>query len=67
MKNNIENYKKLEFITSLISLILLIMLTVMQYLKDRPFWWILVLVTISMGANSYVKYKKYKNEGAVAE
>lgn len=62
MKNNIENYKKLEFITSLISLILLIILTVMQYLKDRPFWWILVLVTILMGANSYVKYKKYKNE-----
>ncbi|MDY3006921.1 hypothetical protein HV819_07115 [Anaerococcus sp. AGMB00486] len=62
MKNNIKDYKSLEFLTSLISLILLIILTVIQYWKGRPFWWILVLVTILMAANSYLKYKKIKKE-----
>ena len=60
--NNFKDYKGLEFITSLITFILLLILTLLQYQKQRPFWWILLLVSLVMGANAFVKYKKFKED-----
>jgi len=54
-KNNLDN---LEFLTSIITTVLLLVITYLQYQKDRPFWWIILLVSIFMGANAYMKYKK---------
>ena len=59
--NNIfKDSNLLEFVTSTITFVLLIILTIIQYVKNKPFWWIILLVTIIMGANAYVKYKKFK-------
>lgn len=57
---NFQDYNLFEFITSFISFILLVIITILQYLKNRPFWWILVMVSILMAGNSYLKYKKIK-------
>lgn len=59
---NFQDYNLFEFITSFISFILLVIITILQYLKNRPFWWILVMVSILMAGNSYLKYKKIKNK-----
>ena len=59
--NNIfKDYRLLEFVTSAITFVLLIILTLVQYLGEKKYWWIILLVTILMGANAYVKYKKFK-------
>ncbi|WP_058990028.1 hypothetical protein [Anaerococcus rubeinfantis] len=60
--NNIfKNYRLLEFVTSAITFVLLIILTIIQYISDKKYWWIILLVSILMGANAYVKYKKFKD------
>lgn len=59
--NNIfKDYRLLEFITSAITFVLLIILTIIQYIGEKKYWWIILLVSILMGANAYVKYKKFK-------
>ena len=59
--NNIfKDYRLLEFVTSAITFVLLIILTLVQYLGEKKYWWIILLVTILMGANAYLKYKKFK-------
>lgn len=62
MSNNnfLKDYKFIEFVTSTITFLLLIILTIIQYVKNKPFWWIILLVTIIMGANAYVKYKNFR-------
>lgn len=59
--NNIfKDSSLLEFVTSTITFVLLIILTIIQFVNNKPFWWIILLVTIIMGANAYIKYKKFK-------
>lgn len=59
--NNIfKDYRLLEFVTSAITFVLLIILTIIQYIGEKKYWWIILLVSILMGANAYVKYKKFK-------
>ncbi|WP_049689872.1 hypothetical protein [Anaerococcus jeddahensis] len=59
--NNIfKDYRLLEFITSAITFVLLIILTIIQYIGEKKYWWIILLVSVLMGANAYVKYKKFK-------
>ncbi|EEB35602.1 hypothetical protein [Anaerococcus hydrogenalis] len=59
--NNIfKDSNLLEFVTSTITFVLLIILTIIQFVNNKPFWWIILLVTIIMGANAYLKYKKFK-------
>lgn len=54
-KNNLEQF---EFLTSAITAVLLLVITYLQYQKNRPFWWLILIVSIFMGANAYMKYKK---------
>lgn len=59
--NNIfKDYRLLEFVTSAITFVLLIILTIIQYIGEKKYWWIILLVSVLMGANAYVKYKKFK-------
>lgn len=59
--NNIfKDYRLLEFVTSAITFVLLIILTIIQYIGEKKYWWIILLVSILMGANAYLKYKKFK-------
>ena len=62
MSNNnfLKDNNFIEFVTSTITFVLLIILTIIQYVKNKPFWWIILLVAIIMGGNAYVKYKKFK-------
>lgn len=53
-KNNLE---QLEFLTSAITAGLLYLITYLQYQKERPYWWIILIVSIFMTANAYMKYK----------
>ena len=53
-KNNLEQF---EFLTSAITAALLYVLTYLQYQKSRSYWWIILIVSILMTANAYVKYK----------
>ncbi len=54
-KNNLDG---LEFLTSVITTALLLLITYLQYQKNRPFWWLILIVSIFMGVNAYTKYKK---------
>ena len=54
-KNNLDG---LEFLTSVITTALLLLVTYLQYQKNRPFWWLILIVSIFMGVNAYTKYKK---------
>lgn len=56
-KNNLE---ALEFMTSVVTAVLLAIVTILQFQKNRPYWWLILIVTIFMAANAYVKYKKFK-------
>ena len=62
MSNNnfFKDYRILEFITSAITFVLLIILTIIQYISEKKYWWIILLASILMGANAYLKYKKFK-------
>ena len=60
---NNKNLGYLEFATSLITAILLGLVTYLQYSKNRPFWWIILIVTIVMAANAYIKYKQIDKPG----
>lgn len=53
-KNNLE---QLEFLTSAVTAGLLVILTILQYQKNRPYWWLILIVSILMAANAYTKYK----------
>lgn len=61
-KNFLKDSKLLEFITSAITFVLLIILCIIQYLKENKFWWIILIASILMALNAYVKYKKFKEE-----
>lgn len=61
-KNFLKDSKLLEFITSAITFVLLIILCIIQYLKENKFWWIILIASILMALNAYVKYKKFKDE-----
>lgn len=50
----------MEFITSLVSAILLYVLTIYQYVKSKPFFYLVLIAALLMSANSYVKYRKIK-------
>ncbi|MBP2069177.1 MULTISPECIES: hypothetical protein [Anaerococcus] len=58
-KNNLDD---LEFLTSVITTMLLLVITYLQYQKNRPFWWIILIVSITMAANAYIKYNKIENK-----
>lgn len=58
MKN--KDLGKLEFITSLITAVLVGLLAYLQYSKGRNLWWLIMIVAILMFLNAYVKYKNYK-------
>ncbi|WP_243342341.1 hypothetical protein [Anaerococcus sp. AGMB09787] len=51
----------LEFLTSLVTAILLFILGGLQISKGNKFSFLIVGAAILMAANSYVKYKKYKD------
>ena len=51
----------MEFITSLISAILLYVLTIYQYVKSKPYFYLVLIAALLMSANAYLKYKKYKD------
>ena len=53
-----KNLEQLEFLTSVITAVLLLVITYLQYQKNRPFWCLILIVSIFMGANAYMKYKK---------
>ena len=57
-----KNFDRLEFITSLVTAILLFVLTFLQFKKQRTFAWLILLAAIMMAANAYIKYKKYKDQ-----
>lgn len=56
-----KKLENLEFLTSLITAVLLYLLTYLQYSKDKSNWYLFLISAILMTANSYVKYKKIKN------
>ena len=56
-----EEIDKLEFITSIISALLLYILAYIQYTKEKPFFWIILIVAIMLSVSAYLKYKQYKN------
>ena len=56
-----KSFDRLEFITSLVTAILLFVLTFLQFAKQRTFAWLILLAAIMMAANAYIKYKKYKD------
>lgn len=58
-KKNLEN---LEFLTSAFTAFLLYLLTYLQYSKGRSYWWLILIVSILMTANAYVKYKNTKEK-----
>lgn len=58
-KKNLEN---LEFLTSAFTAFLLYLLTYLQYSKGRSYWWFILIVSILMTANAYVKYKNIKEK-----
>lgn len=58
---NKKNLEQLEFLTSAFTAFLLYLLTYLQYSKDKPYWWIVLIGSIFMTANAYVKYKNFKN------
>ena len=57
-----KNFDRLEFITSLVTAILLFVLTFLQFKKQRTFAWLILPAAIMMAANAYTKYKKYKDQ-----
>ena len=57
-----KNFDRLEFITSLVTAILLFILTFLQFKKQRTFAWLILIAAIMMAANAYIKYKKYKDQ-----
>ena len=57
-----KNLEQLEFLTSVITAVLLLVITYLQYQKNRPFWWIILIVSITMAANAYIKYNKIENK-----
>ena len=57
-----KNLEQLEFLTSVITAVLLLVITYLQYQKNRPFWWLILIVSIFMGANAYMKYKKIEHK-----
>lgn len=52
-----QNLEQLEFLTSLITAVLLFLVTYLQYSKGRSWWWLILIVSLMMAANAYVKYK----------
>lgn len=58
---NLKNFELMEFITSLISAILLYVLTIYQYVKSKPYFYLVLIAALLMSANAYLKYKKYKD------
>lgn len=59
---NKNNLNRLEFLTSLITTALMLVITYLQYQKGRPFWRLILIVSIFMGANAYLKYKNIENK-----
>lgn len=57
---NKKNLEQLEFLTSALTAFLLYLLTYLQYSKGKPYWWIVLIGSIFMTANAYVKYKKFQ-------
>ncbi|KWZ79099.1 hypothetical protein HMPREF3200_00157 [Anaerococcus tetradius] len=55
-----KNFQRLEFITSLASASLLYILTIYQYIKDKPYYLLVLIAALLMSANAYLKYKIYK-------
>lgn len=58
---NLKKFELMEFVTSLISAILLYILTIYQYIKEKPYFYIVLIAALLMSANAYLKYKKYKD------
>lgn len=50
----------MEFITSLVSAILLYVLTIYQYVKSKPYFYLVLIAALLMSANAYLKYKNTK-------
>lgn len=46
--------------TSLASASLLYILTIYQYIKDKPYYLLVLIAALLMSANAYLKYKIYK-------
>lgn len=40
----------------------MLVITYLQYQKGRPFWRLILIVSIFMGANAYLKYKNIENK-----
>lgn len=59
---NKKNLDNLEFLTSAFTAVLLYLLTYLQYIKGRSYWWFILIVSILMTANAYVKYKNMKEK-----
>ncbi|MDD7305634.1 MAG: hypothetical protein PUG67_03510 [Peptoniphilaceae bacterium] len=54
------DFYKTQFISSTISSFLLYVLTIYRYVKDKPFWYLILIVAIVMSFSSYQNYKKIK-------
>lgn len=58
MKKN--DYYKIQFLSSAISSFLLYVLTIYRYVKNKPFWYLILIVAIVMSLSAYENYKKFK-------
>lgn len=54
------DFYKTQFISSAISSFLLYILAIYRYVKEKPFWYLILIVAIVMSLSAYQNYKNLK-------